>query len=252
MKRIFSFVFPSLILALAGTASATTLTINSVILPTANDGGEFSATLNGSTVLDIYCADFADPFIYGHTYSINVTTIPPSSTAFLQQTRVGSLPTADFQYFGSTYSSLQRYEMAGFLTTQYATAGTQTAINEIQYAIWALLAADGTTVPNNCDSTCQSDVTSAYSNLSTFLASNVVNIYTIAPPGGTPANEFGCTSYGSGDGVPTLSGEGSGCMQEFVTVSSATPEPSTLALMGLGGGLIGFGALRRRRRNTRK
>jgi len=244
MKRFFAFAILVLILALARSASANTLTMTSQILAANGDGGGFSGTLNGSTVVDVYCVDFTDFFWYGETYDVNVTSIPPSSTAFMQQTRLGAYSGA-FEYFNGTYTVLQRYEMAGYLSTQYATAGTQTAINEIQNAIWSLLATYGSAAPYGCDSACQSDITHAFGQLPTFLASNIVNVYTIAPPNGTPANQFGCTSYGSGDGIPILSG--GNCMQEFVSVTDPPPEPSTLALMGIGGGLIGLGTLRRRR-----
>jgi len=238
MKKLLSLVIPSLI-AFSAVASATTLTINSTIfqagpVPGGGFGGAFAGTLNGSVPVTVYCIDIAEGFNFGQTYNININTIPPSSTNFIQQTHLGDY-TGNYQYFNGTYSTLQRYEMAGYLSTQYASAVTQAAKDAIQEAMWTLLDAN-IPLSYGCQNagTCNTDITNAFSNLASFLSNHSVTIYTDA--------RSACTAFGNNGAAPSASG----CMQEFVTVDPV-PEPSSAALMSIGGALIGLGALRRRK-----
>ena len=125
--------------------------------------------------------------------------------------------------------------MAGYLSTQYGSAGTQGAKDAIQEAMWSLLDAN-IALSYGCQNagTCRTDITNAFSALPTFLSNHTVTVYTDA--------RTACTAFGSGGAAPSASG----CMQEFVTVAGV-PEPGSASLMSLGGALLGLGVLRKRK-----
>jgi hypothetical protein len=244
MRRLIKFAIPGLLFAFGVIASATTLTVTSTIIgagtaPDGGYGGEFGGYLNGNTatVVDVYCIDFSDVFNWGHTYTVNLST-PPSLT----NTHLGGY-TGTWEYDNGIYSAVQRYDMDGYLSTLINPSNPQGANDAIVEAMWTLLDANVSLAPYSCSgesaSSCQTavsnDITSAFSNLSSFLASNTITFYTDA--------NSSCTASGNSGSAPTTPG----CMQEFVTVSSNTspvPEPSSFALMSIGGALIGLGALR--------
>jgi hypothetical protein len=206
MKKQFSFALPTLLLAFGMTASATTITLNSDIFLTTGGGGEFSATLNpGGTVVDVYCVDDKDYFYLGHTYATNVNTFIGSGN--ISQTRAGVL---------------QDYEEAAYLVSLYNT-GVTGGNDAIQDAIWSIT---GTLNSTTCDSNCVNEKSAAAANYASFMTTHTVTVY-------TDANNPACSANAT-------------CMQEFISVAptSPTPEPSSATLLGIGGGLIGLGALR--------
>ena len=215
MKKLLSFALPTLFIAFGVTASATSLLNITSSNFSAGGGGGFNATLNGGPQFTVFCVDASDTFSYNTNYTVNVNTF--LGTGVISQTRD---------------NSLTAYEQAGFLTSLYnTTTGNNTygGNNEIQFAIWAI-----TGTKACADATCTADVALATSNYAAFMSNHTVTVYT--------DYRSGCTAAG---GLTQ-----SGCMQEFITTapSTATPEPSSAALLGLGGGLIGFGSLRRRKK----
>ncbi len=216
MKKLLSFALPTLLIAFGVTASATSLLdVTSLNFSAGGGGGGFNATLNGGPQFTVFCVDDSDTFSYNTNYTINVNTFVGSGT--ITQTR---------------NDNLTHYEEAGFLTSLYnTTTGTNTygGNNEIQYAIWAI-----TGTKACADATCTADLSLAASNYASFMSNHTVTVYT--------DYRSGCTATG---GLTQ-----SGCMQEFVTTapSTATPEPNSAALLGLGGSLIGLGSLRRRKK----
>jgi len=230
-----------LLLAFGVTASATTLQLSSTVLsagtaPNGGTGGEFAGTLNGSVSIDVYCIDFSDDFSWGTNYSININTIPPLTTNFTDQTHLGDTTSWEYYNSNANYTALARYEMAGYLTTQYG--ASQSTNNVIQEAIWTLLDS-GTSLSwcggsSVCAGTAENtDISNAYSAITSggWLSNHTVSIYT--------DNRSGCTAYGLANGATAPSNPT--CMQEFVTVSSTVPEPSSFTLIGIGGALIGLG-----------
>jgi len=238
-------------MAFGVTASATTLQMTGTDFTAGTygggKGGEFTGTLNGSSIVSVYCVDFADEFVMNRTYSININEIPPVTTSFVDQTHLGDY-TGSWEYDNGTYNALQRYEMAGYLTTLYNSSNTQGTNDAIQDAIWSLLDANVALAyschgesASACQTSVTNDINAAGANLSNFVTDHTVTIYTESSPG--------CTAFGSSGRAST----GSGCMQEFVSVTdpAPVPEPSSFVLMGIGGLLIGLGVLRRRKA-TRK
>jgi len=238
MKKLLTLTIPFLF-AFGVTASATTLQITGTVFeagPVAGGGfgGGFSGTMNAAVPVTVYCVDIAEGFNLNQVYTINMNTILPSTTNFVDQTHLGDF-TGTWQYFNGTYTALQRYEMAGYLSTQYAGAANQAAKDAIQEAMWSLLDAN-VSLSYGCQNAgaCNTDVTSAFSALPSFVANHTVTIYTDA--------RSACTAFGSGGAAPSASG----CMQEFVT-TAAVPEPGSASLMSIGGLLVGLGVLRKRK-----
>jgi PEP-CTERM motif len=217
MKKLFTFALPTLLVAFGVTASATTLVVNSSIFGTTGGGGSFAATLNGTTPVTVFCVDDKDMFNYGTTYTVNVNTFIGSGN--IAQTRD---------------NNLTAYEEAGYLTSLYNTSVTG-GNDAVQYAIWSLTQTTGT-----CDSNCVALKNQALANYASFMSNHTITIYTDA--------QAGCQTLGAGSAAA-----GTTCMQEFISTAptSGVPEPSSATLLGLGTGLIGLGALRRRNKATK-
>jgi hypothetical protein len=229
MKKLFSFALPTLLIAFGVTASATSLTITGTVLSagvdnTGGTGGEFSGALNGNSI-NVYCVDFSDAFgfntVYDNTAPHNLTISSGTSVA---STLLGS-NTTWHDTLGGSYNGQARYAMAAYLTTQYA-APSSAANDAIQLAIWDML--DVSTSLNNYNAAALADVNAAKTWFASLSAANL-------------------TAFENRISIYTDSNQK---MQEFISVgpSTATPEPSSAALLGLGGSLIGLGSLRRRKK----
>lgn len=230
MKRSLRWTAGSLCaLAFAVSAQADSITVTGNVFSAGTTpgtgGGEFVATLDGTTTLNVYCIDFSDYFSFNQAYNTIIST-PPS----LSNTRLGSNIVWEYN-LGGTYDATSRYLMAAHLTTQYATAGSSTVTNGIQDAIWAML-----------------DV-----NTNLNLPSNTAALTEITAAktwySGISANPSALTGFESQVRFYTDAGGNNGTLQEFVSVA---PEPSSLLMLLLGTALVCGGMYRKSAKTNRR
>ena len=177
----------------------------------------YTATINGVSAT-IYCDDFANEVSNGQTWTANVSSLAGS----LVNTRYGSISqTLQTSTGTATYNGTQLYEMAAYLTTQYAASGTAgySSNGDIQDTIWDIFN------PNSANPGVKPPTPSTEQ----WLYQAEANYGTIN------ANRFEILTNTN----PTYSGAGQ--VQEFIT---ATPEPSSVFLLGFG--LIGLSFFGRR------
>jgi hypothetical protein len=209
------------------------------------EGGQFLANLgNPAQSFYIYCVDFQNFEVSPEQVDISTpnTSTPDVATGFdgLANTRYGAVPTSAFTYDGTgpgALNSAQRYVMAAWLTTQYSFPGgtVTTADDEIQNAIWTLLNTTGSTAgfPYGDAAGTGTYLTQALTFITTTPSAALlqfeseIEIFT----------STNTVTY-NGSGWSPVSGN-----QEMITVN-ATPEPETLAMMGVG--LLALGLIRKR------
>jgi hypothetical protein len=202
------------------------------------DGGQFTATLgsNPTQQIYVYCVDdlnFVN--VPNPAFAVNVTDLANITEVF-DNTRYGQTPTASFSTPTSPTSigtAQDRYAMAAWLITQYNFAsGVTTADDQIQNAIWTLLDATGATYTSNggvgayitqAESWIGAEITAG--TLTAF--ENTVVIYSDT----NIAGESDPARY-------------TGTRQEMIGFNSSTPEPATVAMLGLG--LVAIGMFRKR------
>jgi hypothetical protein len=212
-----------------------------------DDGGQFLANLgNSAQSFYVYCVDFQNEL--GSPTPVDISTpntsTPDVSPNFdgLALTRYGAVPTSVFTYDSTgpnAINSAERYVLAGWLTTQYNfSSGVTTADDEIQNAIWTLLNTTGSTsgfpfgdgagtgtylqqALNFFNTTPTAQLLQFESEIQVFTSTNTV-------------------TYNGSNWSP-ISGT-----QEMIAVipNSSTPEPATLAMMGVG--LLALGLFRKR------
>jgi hypothetical protein len=123
----------------------------------ANGGGGASATLDKSLNIEIFCVDFANDIIVPqNNYSANLTSLTSAgftagTTRFGNNTSWRTVTINDDSVDGGSddaadsaiinaANALGRYQMAGYLVSQYNRAnGNNAANNGIQTAIWQIL-----------------------------------------------------------------------------------------------------------------
>ena len=209
-------------------ASASTLDITGQT-ENVDQGGQFSANLNGGLSFFVYCVDFRN--FESPAASVNIST--PLSAADIDDTRYGTTPSWDFSYF-PLLSAQDRYVQAAWLTTQYNfTSGVTLADKEIQNAIWTLLTVDGTSGFPGGDA----------AGTGTYLVQAGAWELGAALAGTLSAFEADVQIYTSTNvaSVPDAQGRYVMGSQEMISVS---PEPGTVWLGVCGLGLILFARAR--------
>lgn len=217
-------------------ASATTITVDKWNFVVDGDGGGFQSYLNGdsSQTFEAYCVDYRSSIDPSDTYPVNVDNLAIG----ISDTRYGTTSQSGFSFQnapnGMTFGdAVNRYLLAGWLTTQYDSDATNSRDIGIQNAIWNLLDTnsvnhmDGDVVTWE-DNAVIWESTQSKSQLMAFMTG--VTVYTstdVAGDSDLNNNDSG-NRYSIGK-------------QELVTVS---PEPGML--IPVAGGLAMLGLLRRR------
>lgn len=195
-----------------------------------NDGGGFTATLNGGSPFEIFCVDFQN-FIAGppDSYSVNVSR---SQSEILANSRFDSTAVAGFldpTVNGVSLTAYDRYVLAGWLISQYNQPNGQDTNNlGIQSAIWTLLAQTGSAPPNLGNRDTWLNKAAAIKGTTTYntIASDIVVLTDVSVAGAAIPGR-----YNTGK-------------QEMMYL---TPEPATFGLIGTS--LI-LAALARRKRSV--
>ncbi len=208
----------------AGTATVTFDGVNGQIDSYGNLISPYYGTVNGNSTT-LYCDDFANYVTDGETWTANVTNLADSADV-LTQTRYGGLvQTLATDGSGDTanYDGQQLYEMAAYLTTQFD--GNQTDDGNIQDTIWDLFNPNAGNGGNAgpLPST-EAYLYAAEQNYGSINAANFEIITQVNNPGLT------------------------GGIQEFIV---ATPEPSSMLMLGCGLMFVSGIVYRRRKANQK-
>lgn len=207
-------------------------------------GGNFQGTIDNATV-QLMCIDYQnEAFIPSVVYNANLTAFD-SANADVSKTRFGGSPAtfmgqpwaftvSNIGYSGGTLnlatdqsSALARYQMVGYLASNYATASSAND-DRIQSAIWQLMATDP---PNTSvyevggSATWLSSAAQWYATTSAFQKQSLLANYRIV------------TNL-----APQISGDYPAQIQEFLTI---VPEPRYV--IGLSAGLLAAAFFFRRR-----
>lgn len=169
----------------------------------------YTATINGVSTT-VYCDDFANTISTGQTYTANQTNLGAGN---LSLTRYGTLSqTLQSESGTQTFNGQQLYEMAAWLTTQFIP--NSSANGDIQDTLWDLFN------PNSNNPNVKPPQPS--SNAWLFAAEK--NYSLINPSAFTILTNTGATFSGAGQ------------VQEFIynTPVAQSPEPASMALLGIG------------------
>ncbi|WP_180539247.1 PEP-CTERM sorting domain-containing protein [Nevskia soli] len=205
----------------AGTATVTFTGPNGQQDSYGNYISPYYGTVNGSNAT-LYCDDFANYVTDGETWTANVTNLADSAEV-LTQTRYGGLDQTLQTQGGGTqsYDGQQLYEMAAYLSTQFDSNATDDG--NIQDTIWDLFNpnAGNSSEPGPIPST-EAYLYAAEQNYGSINAANFEILTQVNNPGLT------------------------GGIQEFIV---ATPEPSSMLMLGCGLMFVSAIVYRRRKAN---
>ena len=141
MNKFFgTLVFASLIASQLGasTVSAQFTGANGQTDSSGNYISPYTATVNGVSTT-IYCDDFANHVSNGQQWTANITNLASSD---LSNTRYSTISNtlSTSATTSSNFSGKQLYEMAAYLTTQFAASGTAgyASNGDIQDTLWDL------------------------------------------------------------------------------------------------------------------
>ena len=241
-----------------GLANADQLDTKSYNFQLNGGGGGASAMLDLTKQLEIYCNDFSNDIYVPHSnYSANLTTFTAAGLA-AGNTRFGNMDASAFnsvtindgdsvndateQSTINGASALGRYQMAGYLVSQYNLAGGNNAFNNnIQMAIWELLdPASYTTAPMSLNPSAQPTealemAADWYQGTDETARETYLQNYRIVSDATMTCPTGGCVSNSL---LPMVGG-----FQEQI---ASLPEPGSFSLLAIG--LIGivWGARRRR------
>lgn len=247
----------AILLAAFGLAKADQLDTKSYNFQLNGGGGGASAVLDLQTQLEIYCNDFNNDIYVPHSnYSANLTTFTQAGLN-AGNTRFGEMATSAFnavtindsdpsdateQSTINGATALGRYQMAGYLVSQYNLAGGNNAANNnIQMAIWELLdPVSYTTTPLSLNPSAHPTdalemAADWYAGTNETARETYLQDYRIVSDATMTCPTGGCVSNSS---APMVGG-----FQEQITY---LPEPGSFSLLAIG--LIGVSFAARRRR----
>ncbi|MEP7324690.1 MAG: PEP-CTERM sorting domain-containing protein [Gemmatimonadota bacterium] len=154
----------------------------------------------GAPTVDLFCVDYMNHSHIGQIWNANKSQIGMQSGASISSTR-----------YGATANALEKYRMAAWLTTQFATAPT-TQWGDIHATIWHLMTP---TAPNVTPSGTWLAAAQTF-----YLTNSNPHYYDqfqiLSDVNMSAANQAGIRTNG---------------VQEFIVV---TPEPGTMLLLGTG------------------